>query len=152
MATIKHNGMELEEITEPQIFDPPRKMMVWSYRDGEVCDFCEREVIAILPVMRYHAHVVCRNGESLWWGTHCAPIPEKPAPRRATNRELAKWLAQGNGEVKYASQYAVKIKIEYGTTCDNDPCDESFKVRKWDDTEWHEPDVAYMGIEVKDEK
>lgn len=28
MATIKYKGMELEEITEPQIFDPPKKMVV----------------------------------------------------------------------------------------------------------------------------
>lgn len=28
MATINYNGMELEEVTTPQIFDPPIEMVV----------------------------------------------------------------------------------------------------------------------------
>lgn len=26
---MKYKGIELKEITEPQIFDPPKKMLVW---------------------------------------------------------------------------------------------------------------------------
>ena len=144
MATIKYKGMELQSITECKVFEEPQEMLVWntSY-DGPI----EKMVCAIIPY-RHEGSVITRGGAF----EYCAEIPEKPAPRRATNRELAKWLSQGNGEVKYASQYAVKIHIEYGTKSDNDPCHESFRIRKWDDTEWHEPDVEYMGIEVNDEK
>lgn len=143
MATVKYKDMELEEITESQIFDPPRKCVVW---DGDSFNSpCEQDVIAIFPDSAKLKNKVIDS--NLYRYQHCAILPEKPAPRRATNRELAKWLAQGNGEVKYASQYAVKIHIEYGTKSDNDPCHESFKIRKWEDTEWHEPTIDYMGIE-----
>ena len=144
MATIKYNGMELKSITECKVFEEPQDMLVWNTSYDRPI---EREVCAIIPY-RSSGSVITTCGAY----QYCAEIPKKPEPRRATNRELAKWLAQGNGEVKYASQYAVKIHIEYGTKCDNDPCHESFKVRKWDDTEWHEPTVDYMGIEVNDEK
>lgn len=125
---------ELHKVMEPQVFKKPKEMIVWNNGDPKIC-----KAIEILP----NGKIVC---EGHIWYNNGAFIPEKPAPRRATNRELAKWLAQGNGEVKYASQYAVKIHIEYGTKSDNDPCHESFRIRKWDDTEWHEPDVEYMGL------
>ncbi len=140
MAMVKYKGMEIQSITECKVYEKPQKMLVWnSSYEGSI----EKMVCAIIPY-RHAGSVITTSGAF----EYCAEIPEKPAPRRATNRELAKWLAQGNGEVKYASQYAVKIKIEYGTKCDNDPCHESFKVRKWDDTDWHEPTVDYMGLEA----
>lgn len=139
MATINYNGMKLQSIDECKVFEEPQEMLVWntSY-DGPI----EKMVCAIIPY-RNEGSVITRGGAF----EYCAEIPKKPAPRRATNRELAKWLAQGNGEVKYALQYAVKIHIEYGTTSDNAPCHESFRIRRWNDTEWHEPDVEYMGLE-----
>ena len=96
MATIKYKDMELEEITEPQIFDPPRKCFVWDYNieEGET-----RDVLSIFPESSgLSDRVYTKPGTSF---KHCALLPEKPAPRMATNRELARWLAQGNGEVKY---------------------------------------------------
>ena len=74
---------------------------------------------------------------------------EESKPRRATNRELAKWLAQGNGEMRYER----KQYVYYASTCfdyDTDNEDEprfGIHVRKWDDTDWHEPTAYYMGIE-----
>lgn len=139
MATINYNGMKLQSIDECKVFEEPQEMLVWNTSDdGPI----EEMVCAIIPY-RNEGRVITRGGAF----DYCAEIPKKPAPRRATNRELAKWLAQGNGEVKYASQYAVKIHIEYGTKSDNDPCHESFRIRRWNDTEWHEPDVEYMGLE-----
>lgn len=138
MATINYKGMELQSIDECKVFEEPQEMLVWNPNDS---DPIEKMVCAIIPY-RHDGSVITTSGAF----EYCAPIPENPAPRRATNRELAKWLAQGYGEVKYASQYAVKIHIEYGTKSDNDPCHESFCVRKWDDTEWHVPTVDYMGI------
>lgn len=47
MATINYNGMELEEITKPQIFDPPKKCVVFDsyYEKMSII----RNVVAILP-------------------------------------------------------------------------------------------------------
>lgn len=76
-------------------------------------------------------------------------LAEESKPRRATNRELAKWLSQGNGEMRYEQ----KQHVYYSSTCfdyDIDNEDEprfGIQVRKWDDTDWYEPTADYMGIE-----
>ena len=67
--------IELEEVTEPQVFKTPQRMLVWSLREGKACDFCVRDVVAILPPLPNHANVVCLNGTSLWWANHCAKLP-----------------------------------------------------------------------------
>lgn len=89
MATINYNGMELQSIAECKVFEEPREMLVWntSY-NGPI----EKMVCAIIPY-RHEGSVITTSGAF----EYCAEIPKKSAPRRATNRELAKWLAQGNG-------------------------------------------------------
>ena len=67
---------------------------------------------------------------------------EESKPRRATNRELAKWLAKGNGE-KTEDAYN---KQSHSYIVDNYLVNDKIKIRKWEDTEWHEPTVDYMGI------
>lgn len=81
----------------------------------------------------------------------CAEIHDPPKPRRATNRELARWLAQGNGEW-------INVKCDTSTSSDylyeyekyDEPLIKDIRVRKWSDTEWHEPTVDYLGIDDKD--
>jgi hypothetical protein len=34
----------------------------------------------------------------------------------------------------------------YPKNCDNEPVDENVLVRKWDDEEWHEATIDYLGI------
>lgn len=140
MATINYNGMELEEIIKPQIFDPPRKCIAW---DNPV-DFFERRVIAILPKSSGSGfRAICDGTQSF---RHCALLPDPPKPRRATNRELSRWLAQGNGEC-LGSQDDADTAWNYPMESSNAPLREGAKVRKWSDNEWHEPDVFYMEIE-----
>ncbi len=127
---MKHNGIELKEFTSdrPVVFDPPRDMLVW---DSGYSEALARLVHAYVPVR--HWPVIAEDNN---W-THCAEIPEQPKPRRATNRELAKWLAQGNGERVFVDDHR----------SDNLPVSECVRVRKWDDEEWHEPTADYMGLE-----
>lgn len=67
----------VEEVTEPQIFDPPKKMLTWSDYEGEPNYVCEKEVVAILPKLPNHANVVClATGGGFWWATHCGTIKE----------------------------------------------------------------------------
>lgn len=144
MATINYNGMELEEITKPQIFDPPKKCVVFDsyYEKMSII----RNVVAILPASFNECGGSVITEEKQYW-KHCAILPDPPKPRRATNRELARWLAQGNGEVKIPSD-EIHTYFNYTLNKANSECDgEIFKVRKWEDTEWHEPDVFYMEIE-----
>lgn len=153
MAKIAYNGMEkLEEITETKVFDEPHDMFVWNNSDNVPT---RRSVCAIIPY-RHAGSVITTNGAY----EHCAEIPEKPAPRMATYRELAKWLAQGNGEALVLMQMTNRLSREVVTTAshyfsgkDNEAVSYGYNgqhckgVRKWDDTEWHTPDVEYMGIE-----
>ena len=144
MAKIAYNGMEkLEEITETKVFDEPHDMFVWNNSDNVPT---RRSVCAIIPY-RHAGSVITTNGAY----EHCAEIPEKPAPRMATNRELARWLAQGNGEWCNCIGDSSRASIEwwYDQGHSEKKGDHVF-VRKWDDEEWHTPDVEYMGItEVK---
>jgi len=145
---MKYKGKELKEITTPQVFDPPKQMFVWE----DVAD-CKapyvRTVSAVIRTINGTTQVV--GDCSLRW-QHCAEIPEEPKPRRATNRELAKWLAQGKGEWGI-SKCGVIDKAEigwfYDTGYENQTLQSVLRVRKWDDAEWHEPTVDYMGIEDK---
>jgi hypothetical protein len=147
MATIKYNGMELEEVTTPQIFDPPRKCVVWSDNIRPV----ERNVIAVLPKVSYPV-IIEFDSTGIIQCQHCALLPDPPKPRRATNRELARWLAQGNGEWGI-SKFGVIDKAEigwfYDTGYEKQTFQSNLRVRKWSDTEWHEPTVDYLGLEDK---
>ncbi len=135
---MKYKGIELTEFTsdKPVVFDPPRKMLCWDYG----CKPCEDMVDGYFP--NRSGHVL--GSFEIW--THCAEIPEEPKPRRATNRELAKWLAQGNGQFTSKAIYAwASLDVVKGN--EDSPCNSDWRVRKWDDTEWHEPTVDYMGLE-----
>jgi hypothetical protein len=146
MATIKYNGMELEEVTEPQIFDPPKRCVVW---DDDSLSPSESYIIAIFPES---AKLKCNVMDLyLYRYRHCALLPDPPKPRRATNRELSRWLAQGNGEVWHGWHSIMSTYFDYdmrkADLLVEDDGDLKIKVRKWDDTEWHEPTVEYMGLE-----
>lgn len=60
-----------------------------------------------------------------------------------TNRQLAKWLAQGNGESMIglcASTYHIYEENEANKEL------KYTLVRKWDDEDWHNPTLGYMGV------
>ena len=132
---MKYKGIELTEVTEPKLFDPPKKMLVW----GRYENITELDVYAITS--RKDFPVICENST---WG-HCAEIPEVPESKLVTYRELARWLAEGNGEVMWANN--VLSNWNYSTDEESKDLDESLSVRKWDDTEWHKPTREYLGLE-----
>ena len=128
-----YKGHELKPLTERNVWDKPHKMLCWDeeYEKPEI-----REVVAFFPELNDRCHVVCIDGG---WFAKCAEIPEEQKPRRATNRELSKWLAQGNGECLGTDGCIYTHHDEFlADECD-DICFYGALVRKWDDTEWHEP-------------
>ena len=135
------NGQELEEVTKPQIFDPPQEMLVIDEADDKPI---KKRVAAILATGYCH-NVVATDGT--FWQS-CFMIPEKPAPRRASWMELAKWCVDGNGLVYDSSRDKIDTGIMFKPSNENEPVTDEIKVRKWDDTEWHEPTVDYMELEV----
>ena len=132
---MKYKGIELKEVTEQQLFNPPKNMLVW---DNEETTPIEIPVLAI--VNRTGNRVVTEN--TMW--RHCAEIPEEPK-KLVTYRELARWLAEGNGEVMWANN--VLSNWNYSTDDEAKALDENLSVRKWDDTEWHKATREYLGLE-----
>jgi hypothetical protein len=74
---IQELKVKIGEITEPQIFSPPRKLYTWSMQQGEVAYFRECDVVAILPPLPNHANVVCIADGKVWWAMHCGTIVKK---------------------------------------------------------------------------
>ena len=63
-----------------------------------------------------------------------------PKTRRMTNKELSRWLAEGNGErVDVITKYVSANYVLYAEGKDNEACDEDIRIREWDSDEWHEP-------------
>jgi hypothetical protein len=138
MATINYNGMELEEFTTPQIFDPPKTMVVWEDDKKPTTAV----VIALLAKSSNFQYRVVINDCSFY--PHCALLPDHPKPRRATNRELARWLIEGKAQIRHSDSNMVYVGWNYKEFEDDLPCSNNVLVRKWSDTEWHEPTVDYL--------
>lgn len=143
---MEYNGIELKEFAsdKPIAFDPPRKMVVWNDSSG---DLITSVIYAYLPGLS--CPVVTRGVRF----QHCAEIQEEPTSRRATNRELSRWLARGNGEVSHRDETSLDEKLYahvdyfYEPDVGEEPTPEEYHVRKWEDSEWHEPTTDYMGLE-----
>lgn len=139
---MKYKGKELKEFTseKPVVFDPPKKMLVWDSDDWNYPETAD--VYAFMPAWRYPVATTTQTF------VHCAEIPEETKPRRATNLELAKWLAQGNGIYRLTCLPAV-WGSELALRIDTSECavNDDIQIRKWDDEDWHEPTADYMGLE-----
>ena len=131
---MKYKGIELTEVTEPQFFNPPKEMLVWD-NGGDVIKL---KVYAVVDRGADSFPVICQY--TAW--KHCAEIPES---KSVTYRELSRWLSEGNGEVMWST--TVCSNWNYSNDDENEALDESFTVRKWDDTEWHKPTREYLGLE-----
>lgn len=140
---MKYKGIELKEITKQQIFDPPKELLVWN--DTYLTEPKKTLVCAIIKLENYYAAIEKGKVPSYQW-QHCAEIPDEPKPRRATNKELSKWLATGIGEYRNEIGLITNAYTYDESESDLEIC-MHFKVRKWGDTVWHEPTVDYMSID-----
>ena len=77
---------------------------------------------------------------------HCAEIPEESS-ELATNIQLAEWLAKGFGIMKRFISGYISNRIYFNEDIENSTVGNGILVRKWDDTEWHEPTREYLGLE-----
>ena len=133
---MKYKGIELKEVTEPQLFDTPKKMLVW-----DVYNECPSTAKVCAIINRYDNRVITEN--AAW--RHCAEIPKALEQKPVTRRELARWLAQGNGEVNDGN--SVYSRWEYFVENENKAINNGMVVRKWDEIEWHKPTREYLGLE-----
>ena len=132
---MKYKGIELKEITEPQIFDPPKLMLVWDDYNGgpvkiNVCAIVNREGNRVI------------TDRTAW--RHCAETPES---KPVTYFELSQWLAKGNGRWRRAAcMKMVYTNLSYDESMEDEPVDDDLLVRKWEDSEWVAPTREYLGL------
>lgn len=73
----------------------------------------------------------------------------KPEEKPITNRELARWLAKGNGEWMRDSENFSRCSTDctYSVKYADEVVEEDILIRKWEDTKWGKPTREYMGLE-----
>lgn len=77
---------------------------------------------------------------------------EEPKPRRMIYRQLAEWVAKGNGQcTPLKDKTFVSSSMDYDDKVDNIELPESYKIRRWDSDEWIEPTVDVYNADCKKE-
>lgn len=136
---MKYHGIELQPITKPQIFDPPKELLVWDRED----DTPKVQVVwGIAPNKVYSLYCVLSLQGSY---KYCAEIPQPPQPKRATFKQLVEWLARGNGVFLYGD--CVRMHLILTLDGENDIIEEGYKIRPFGSTEWLDPTLDNMGME-----
>ena len=75
----------------------------------------------------------------------------KPKEKLATNRQLAEWLARGMGEIRfYKDEILSNIKLSYYNYENDDEPATEVLVRTWEDVDWSEPTLKYLGFKGYD--
>ena len=130
---MKYNGIELEPITTPQIFDPPKKMLVW---DADNKEPLIKEVCAIVPRRKSYPILTTTS-----YYQYCAEIPK---PKRATNIQLMEWLAKGNGMWKRKNDSSLNTHATLHEDSLEEEVENSILIRPFGTTEWLEPTLENM--------
>ena len=76
------------------------------------------------------------------------PILEEDEPLM-TNRQLAEWLAKGNGECTYTDTKQVFYSWVYFKGDEDKPVEDYIRIRRWRDTEWMKPTKAIYEEDCK---
>lgn len=135
---MNYEGQELNPITKPQIFDPPKEMLVWDD------SFTEADVKHVCAITGSHHYQVVTT-ESCY--DYCAEIPQKPKPKRATNIQLMEWLAKGNGVYRFSENSGLRMDIAVADGLANMVLAPDMQIRPFGTTEWLEPTLENMGME-----
>lgn len=134
---MKYNGIELEPITTPQIFDPPKEMLVWDrgYKEPtteNVYAITKRKIFPVITDISGY--------------DYCAEIPQQKS-KRATYIQFSEWLAKGNGVYLYGT--SVRMNVIFPLESRNEVLEEDYKIQPFGTTKWIEPTLENMGMEEK---
>lgn len=87
-----------------------------------------------------------------WW-QFIREVIEEDEPKRMTNRQLAEWLAKGNGQMKYTGtihiHYSYYGELEDG---DNEEAPKGTFIRPWGSDEWIVPTLEIYERDCKSNK
>lgn len=83
---------------------------------------------------------LCKDSGLHWKHAYSLEWNKKPK-KRMTNRQLAKWLAKGNGQWRHMDTDVINVHTEfhYGVGIDDEELKGNIRVRKFDSKEWIEP-------------
>lgn len=73
---------------------------------------------------------------------------EEKKPLRLTWRQLAMWLAKGNGQAISPERFLLYSSNSYPMSQDELLLPDGWQVRRWDENEWHEPTMEYCFPEI----
>lgn len=133
---------------------------VWPFGTGDMFRFCYYDPHYNFKLAYEQGKVIqYRDGYGNWTdmdSCECVDGMEyriKPDEQNTvTKRELARWLAQGNGEccpimdVGSGCVGECTTHYHYEDKHRDNPLAEYIHIRKWGDTEWHNPTREYMGL------
>ena len=143
---MQYKGKEIIEANgaDYPLTNTPHKMLVWNEYGYSEPKCYEKNVLGYWG--RHWYAISNINKDSLFAYDHAAEIPTD-IETRLTNRELCEWCAKGNGEWCYGedSKNSVCSNYTYYQREKDKPCYENIIIRKWSDTEWHEPTKEYIG-------
>lgn len=137
---MKYNGQELIPITEPQIFNPPKEMLVWDSIHQRV----RIELVYAITSRKSHAVIAVDSCYD-----YCAEIPEEPKPTRATYIQLIEWLAKGKGVYRFAENATIRMDISVAYGLENMALAPDMQIRPFGTDKWVEPTLDNMGMEDK---
>ena len=131
--------------------DKKHKVYVANTMEEMIANIMERKEPVHLDEVLDESNGKCFVVDGMRYTYACVVELEEPQ-KMCSHRELARWLAKGRGEYKYADasglpEDAVRnmstTDYRYGEADEDEPVS-NILVRKWRDTVWHEPTVQYM--------
>lgn len=78
--------------------------------------------------------------EDSWYDNYKYRIKPEQS-KLMTRRQLAEWLAKGNGEVTWGSNVRCYSTLDYDDSKRDSELQKDYKIRKWNSNEWIKPTV-----------
>jgi hypothetical protein len=110
-----------------------------NFNSEEMCPLCVHD-----PECDKLAEEVAKDGNCL---PHCGGQNFEDKRELVSYRELDKWLATGQGEMREKGTDIIRTSLFAGYHVGSEKIPvQNILVRKWNDTEWHEPTKEYCYV------
>lgn len=113
-------------------YDPLYVYKYAYYKEGKTIEWYDEDKDKWIPI----------TVEPLWGDDNIKYRIQEEQDSLCTYRQLAEWLAKGNGEFFYGGDAHTNLSypIEKADVC----LDKPYMIRKWNDKEWNDPFLSYM--------
>lgn len=139
---------DLKEMTIKEWDGKPFRAVVINDEETELCAYDESslEGTKLSDIIVGYVDGEWISSDTVSW-KHAYPIEWNKKPRkRMTNRQLAMWIAKGNGEYINEHKY-ICAAIGYESCKGGEQVESVIKVRKWGSEEWIEPTTDLLDVD-----